>query len=245
MTPEALERHNEQQRRYFSRGIKPRMVPRGAPHIHRQLDELIRFAGIQPHHLILDAGCGMGRYTLPLAERGLRVEGLDLTPFLLDQLRQADGGRFQIPFYCADLIHHPPELTGRYDFIVGFFTLHHLHDFTACYRGMWRMLKPGGQVVFLEPNAYNPLFYLQILITPGMTWEGDKGMGLMRRSILFPAMREAGFTDLRLERFGFLPPVLYNRRWGPRLDAVLETVPLWRSLRPYQLIAGVKPGLRA
>lgn len=31
-------------------------------------------------------------------------------------------------------------------------------------------------MAFLEPNAFNPLYYFQITLTPEMRWEGEKGI---------------------------------------------------------------------
>ena len=78
-TVNAREKHNETQRRYFATAEKRGMQPTGTPYLNRHVDELVRFAGIEPGQRVLEVGCGMGRYTLLLAERGIRVEGIDLS----------------------------------------------------------------------------------------------------------------------------------------------------------------------
>jgi len=103
---------------------------------------------------------------------------------------------------------------------------------------MARFLKPGGRLVFLEPNPYNPLYYLQMLITPDITWQGDGGMVRMRRAMIRRAMEQAGLVSFTLRRFGFFPPFLTNRPWGSRLEKFLERVPVWRTLLPFQLFQG-------
>jgi SAM-dependent methyltransferase len=166
------------------------------------------------------------------------VEGLDLSPVLLDRLHGFDGGRYNIPLHCADVLQHPPGLEGQFDVVMGFFTLHHLHDLLSCFEAMTRLIKPGGRIVFLEPNPYNVLYYIQILITPGMTWQGDGGIVRMRTGLVFHAMRNAGLRHLAVARFGLFPPFLTNRQWGSRLEAVLERVRLWRPFLPFQLFRG-------
>ena len=138
----------------------------------------------------------------------------------------------------------PAQLEGTFDSVLGFFTLHHLHDLTTCFRAMVRLVRPGGQVAFLEPNPYNALYYAQMLITPGMTWQGDGGLVRMRRGVLFGAMREAGLERLEMTRFGFFPPFLANRPWGARLEAALERFPLWRPCLPFQIFKGQRPMAR-
>jgi SAM-dependent methyltransferase len=230
--------HNESQRRYFEERSLPRMVPVRSPYLLRHVEELVRFARLVPGERTLEIGSGMGRYTLLLADRGLLLEGMDLSPVLLERLRAFGTGLHEMPLHAFDVAEPPADLKGRFGAVIGLFTLHHLHDLEACYRGMAQLLAPGGRVAFLEPNALNPLYYLQILFTPGMTWEGDGGMVRMRRGPVFRAMRAAGFTELKLERFGFFPPVLANRSAGRKLERLLERVPPFRPILPFQLFGG-------
>jgi SAM-dependent methyltransferase len=227
------ERHNRRQEEYFSRGLKTTMVPRVSPYLERHVREVLRVGGFSRSERLLEVGCGMGRYTLLLARLGYRVEGLDLTPALLERLREYAGPSHEIPLHVADVADPPRHLVGQFDGVLGLFMLHHVHDLSACFSGIARLLKPGGRAVFLEPNAFNPLFYLQIAFTPGMTWEGDGGVRHMRRRKLFTALSRAGFTDLLLERFGFA-----NTSVGSRLERTLESFPAWRSLLPFQLVQG-------
>jgi SAM-dependent methyltransferase len=236
-----IEAHNEAQRRYFEENEKRRMRPSGSPYVERQVDELVRFAGLHPGERVLDVGCGMGRYTLPLAERGLRVEGLDLTPALLDRLRAFAGGRYDIPLHAVDVVDPPGELLGAFDAVVGFFTLHHLHDLDASFASMARLVAPGGRIAFLEPNPYNPLYYVQIAATPGQTWEGDGGLVRMRRSVVFGAMEKAGLRGFRLERFGFFPPFVANRPAARPVERALERVRPLGPVLPFQLFGAARP----
>lgn len=238
---EAVRRHSRAQRRYFESSDRPRMLPRDSRYLRRHVDSLVRFLQIEREERVLEIGCGMGRYTLLLADRGLRIEGLDLSPVLLRRLRDFDAGRHDIPLHCADVLDVPPALEGSFDVVVGLFTLHHLHDLTRSFEAVSRLLRPGGRVGFLEPNAYNPLFYLQILLTPGMTWRGDGGVVRMRPSVVFGALREAGFTRPALQRFGFFPPFLADRPWGSRVETVLERFEPWRGILPFQLFRAELP----
>jgi 2-polyprenyl-3-methyl-5-hydroxy-6-metoxy-1,4-benzoquinol methylase len=234
--------HNRAQVAYFEQAGKEAMKPVASRYVERQVDELVRFAELVEGERVLDVGCGMGRYTFPLAERGLKVDGLDLSRTLLDQLEGFNAGRYDIPLHCMDVVAAPGTLEERFDAVVGFFTLHHLHDLPSSFRAMSSLVKPGGRIVFLEPNPLNILYYLQIVFAPGMTWAGDKGILKMRRRTLFQAMGEAGLSDLALKRFGFLPPFLVNRRFGPAAEALLEAFPVWRPVLPFQLVRGKRAG---
>ncbi len=235
-----MERHNRSQRRYFEERAKPRMLPAATPYLRRHVDELVRFAGLSSDDRVLEVGCGMGRYTFLLADRGLRVEGLDLSPVLLERLRRFGGERYEIPLHAGDVADPPPELEERFDAVVGLFTLHHLHDLRRCFEAMARLVRPGGRIAFLEPNPLNPLYYVQLAVTPGMTWEGDGGLVRMRPRRVLGAMAAAGLSPLEERRFGFLPPFAANAPGGQRAEAVLERVRLFRSFLPFQLFGAVR-----
>ena len=231
----AVDEHNSDQREYFEDRVSPRMVPRQSLYLERHLDELVRFAGLRPTDRILEVGCGMGRYTLLLADRGYRVDGNDLSPPLLDRLRRYDGSRSRIPLHAFDIAHPPEELYGAYDAVVGLFMLHHLHDLELSFRGLARLLRPGGRLAFIEPSAFTPLIYAQIALTPGMTWAGDGGVARMRPGVVLPALRSAGFVGERSGRFGLFPPFLANSRAGASVERTLERVPPFRPFRAFAL----------
>jgi SAM-dependent methyltransferase len=233
-------RHNQGQREYFESVEKRTMVPRDTPYLRRHVDEFMRFGELRPGDRVLEVGCGMGRYTLLLADRGLQVEGIDLSPVLLERLRESAGDR-SIPVHALDVLDAPDELGRRFDAVVGLFTLHHLHDLDRSFRAMAELLVPGGRMVFLEPNPLNPLYYVQIAVTPGMTWAGDGGMVRMRRGVLRRAAENAGLRGFSLERFGFMPPFAANHPVGSRAERVLERFPLWRPALPFQLVRAEAP----
>jgi SAM-dependent methyltransferase len=216
------------------------MLPGVTPYLLRHVDEALAFGNIQPGEKVLDIGCGMGRHSFVLAERGILVEGLELSPFHLERMREFDNGRYNIPAHCSDIVDHPEELDGRFDALIGFFVLHHILDLEGAFDAMARLLRPGGRMVFVEPNPLNPLYYLQILCTPGMAWRAERGILNMRPAKLFAAMAKAGLTEPAVRRFGFFPPFLTNTNWGARAESILERPPLWRGLLPFQLLRCTK-----
>jgi len=63
--------------------------------------------GVARDASLLDAGCGTGRYALPLAEHGYRVTGVDLSPELLAVARQRPGAA-AVRFVVGDLTEPAP-----------------------------------------------------------------------------------------------------------------------------------------
>lgn len=236
-----IKAHNRAQIEYFKQAGKHAMQPSFSPYVQRQVDQLFAFAGLSPAERVLDVGCGMGRYTFALADRGVEVEGVDLSETLLERFRAFDAGRYGIPLHGADILDMPEDLKGSFDAVVGFFTLHHLHDLARSFAAMRALARPGGRVVFLEPNPLNALYYIQMVVVPGMSWSGDKGIRRMRPETVFRAMRDAGLENVSLRRFGFFPPFVTNRPWGPRLETVFEGVRMWHRFLPFQLFRGDVP----
>ena len=173
-----------------------------------------------------------------MLDLGYRVSGLDLSPYLLDRFREYSSDNRNVVLHHCDIIDAPKIITERYDGIIGFFTLHHIHDLRRSFDAMARLLKPGGRIVFLEPNAFNPLYYLQMMITPNITWEGDKGTVNMRWSMINRVMKSVGLNKTEIKRFGFFPPFLSNRPLFSGLERSLEKFLPWRFFLPFQLFKG-------
>ena len=232
--------HNAVQQEYFAGPLKPTMYPGSNPYVDRHVAEVIRFGGLKAGERVLDVGCGAGRYTFLLADRGMVMEGLELSPDLLKWLTHFDGGKYGMRTWCGDVANPAAELEGRFDAIAGFFMLHHLDDLRGAFAGLVKCLKPGGRMVFIEPNAWNPLYYLQVTFTPGMRWKAEKGIPNMRAGVLTPAMRAAGLVDVEYETFGFFPPVLRNTAWGGGVERVIERLPGVGPVRPFRLVRARK-----
>jgi SAM-dependent methyltransferase len=233
-----IDKHNQEVIDYYDKRIKKTMTHTGNRYTQHHLDEFLRRTGIKPGERVLDVGCGMGRYTIQLAARGIKVEGLDISQFLLDKLIEYNNTGVHIPLYCLDILDFTPDMVNRYDAVVGFYVLHHMHDLTSCFSAMEKVVKPGGTIAFLEPNAFNILYYLQIMTNPRMTWKGDGGIANMRPGFVFPAMKTAGLKSISVQRLGFFPPFITNTPWGLWLEKRLEKFPIWRSLLPASLFQG-------
>jgi len=100
--------------------------------------------------LAVDLGCGSGFQSLPLAEAGFQVLGLDLCTTLLAELR-AHAGRWPIRTVLDDLTHFPDHLNAAPALIVCMGdTLTHLPSIealTMLLHDVARTLAPGGRCV--------------------------------------------------------------------------------------------------
>lgn len=236
--------HNRLQREYYESRCQEqnhRLAVASTPYINNHVDQIEAVANLSKEEKILDVGCGMGKYTIPLAERGYDVTGLELSPVLLDTLHEQARGRVNIPTHCGDILDPDPDLLGKFDRIVGFFVLHHLVDMAAAYKSLARLLKPGGRLAILEPNPHCPLYYLQVTFTPTMSWAAEKGILSLTPKQTRRDLSAAGFENIDLHRFGILPPFLRNRSFGRAIDETYDKIGFLRPCAAFQVISATLP----
>ncbi len=125
------------------------------PSTRRVLQE----AGISEGMSVLDVGCGPGSVTLLAAELvgpAGSVLGIDRDPAMLDTARAyaRSSGQPIVSFIQADLAELAAEawLEPGFDAIIGRLILLHMADPTALARTLARHLRPGGVMVFSEPD---------------------------------------------------------------------------------------------
>jgi SAM-dependent methyltransferase len=69
----------------------------------------LRRRGVRPPDMLLDAGCGTGRYAIDLAARGFTVTGVDQSPELVKIASQKPDARAaDVRFSVADLLEFDP-----------------------------------------------------------------------------------------------------------------------------------------
>ncbi len=104
---------------------------------------------VTPPARILDAGCGVGRYTIPLAMREYEVMGVDISRFAITELDTARLRRnMQMGLAAADVCHLPFR-DNTFDAVVAFGVLQHLleEERSAVLPEFARVLVPGGTLV--------------------------------------------------------------------------------------------------
>jgi SAM-dependent methyltransferase len=97
---------------------------------------------------VLELAIGGGRVALPLARRGIKVEGVEASQAVAQRLQAVAGGE-SIPVLIADMADVP--LTGPFDLVYlvwnTFFNLPSQARQVDCFRNVARLLEPGGVFV--------------------------------------------------------------------------------------------------
>ena len=120
----------------------------------RARQELISSANIEPHHRILDIGCGTGTLVVMLKRQfpAVQVFGLDPDPKALRRARskvRRAAISAQLDRGFADEL---PYKDGTFDRVLSSFMFHHLKDREreSTLREVLRVLKPGGSLHLLD-----------------------------------------------------------------------------------------------
>jgi SAM-dependent methyltransferase len=105
-------------------------------------------AGLAEGGPVLELAIGTGRVALPLAARGLVVEGVEASPEMVARMRAKPGGA-QLPVAIGDMADVP--VTGPFGLVyLVFNTLFNLVEADRqadCFRNVARVLAPGGAFV--------------------------------------------------------------------------------------------------
>lgn len=123
-----------------------------------EVDLIWKLLELEPGLELLDLACGHGRIANPLAERGVRVTGLDATPYFLE-LARADAAErgLEVEYVEGDMRSIPwPE---RFDRVLSWFTSFGYFgndDNRRVLAEVFKALKPGG-LLAVEVNHRDSL----------------------------------------------------------------------------------------
>ncbi|MHB8417340.1 MAG: methyltransferase domain-containing protein [Myxococcales bacterium] len=243
----------EREVRPMSEALRARYL--GRP--RRIFDKEFRFrlVGDLRGQVALDLGCGEGSNAVLLAERGAHVEGVDISPGLVEIARRRarlDGVEQRVRLQCTPIeqVCFPPE---TFDLVWGDGILHHLVGvLEPTLERLARWAKKGALFVFSEPVSESRLLRalrgaipLHAGATPDERPLGRPDLELLRRFL--PGLRERRFTGLSRLTPLLAPGSTYDgasplRRWTVDalhvLDYALLSVPALRPLGGMSVLWG-------
>ncbi len=165
---------------------------------------------------VLDVGCGPGMSAFALADLlpAARVLGVDLSHAMVTRARQhlRDRPRPSVEVLVADAT-RLPLASASCDLVTGHSFLYLVPDRRAVLRELRRVLRPGGALRLMEPNAEGSLLRAagqalrrapRLLARPRETLLLGASMSVWRFYSQAVGRLEAGATRALLEQAGFL-----------------------------------------
>jgi len=126
--------------------------------------------------IVLDYGCGKGLDSLKLLKAGATVYGIDIAENYIEEtieLAKKNGfSESMFDFKVMDA-HKLEFQENKFDLVIGNGILHHLDKIVAI-NSIYKVLKPGGRLVFKEPLADNPLLKIFRFFTPRARTEDEE-----------------------------------------------------------------------
>ncbi len=121
----------------------------------REVASIVKLLQLAPNSSILDLCCGHGRHTIPLAQQGYHMTGLDLSQFFLQRAQaDAEAKSIRVRWVQSDMRHIP--FTNEFDAVINIFTsfgyLENEEEDLQVLRQVQQALKPGG--LFLLETIY-------------------------------------------------------------------------------------------
>ena len=145
---------------------------------------LLRRIAVGPGQRLLEIGAGEGGNLYHLRACGAFCLGVDFSPQKAAFARRATAAEF-IAADAGAL----PLADASFDVVLIRDLLHHLPDRVVALTQAHRVLRPGGRLFLIEPNALSPLALLQALTVPA-----ERGILNSTAERLQAELAAAGFT---------------------------------------------------
>lgn len=201
------------------------------PYFTFVLDRFLEAVDPRPGEQILELGASGGRFTVPLLDRGCRVTAVDISPRSIEYLERLTAGHpaRQGLLLVEDDATALTRVTGReFDAVVGGHILHHVPDVRAVADRVLERLRAGGRAVFLEPNPWNPQWYVHLAMHPRRSWRVERGIMRVWPRRVCREFESAGFRECRVSTVGCFPPFVHNV--FPRTRRLDGWLGRWRPL---------------
>ena len=166
----------------------------------------------------LELAVGAGRIALPLAAQGIRVDGVDISPAMVAQLRAKPGGE-EMSVTIGDFADVPLPRAYRLIYVVwnSLFNLLTQEDQVRCFENVAGHLTGDGSFVIeaLAPNFLYRLRNEQYVEAEGID-VGEVRLDVLRHD---PAKQMIDESHVTLSREGIrLNPVVQRYAWPSELD---------------------------
>ncbi|MCD4705180.1 class I SAM-dependent methyltransferase, partial [bacterium] len=111
---------------------------------------ILNFFGDVRNKKVLDVGCGKGRFSKILINKGAYITGVDISDNLIREAKKIKGGKFS---QCSITNLKFPDET--FDFVFSVEVLEHIPDVKKAIYEMVRVLKKDGKIAIIDKNKFS------------------------------------------------------------------------------------------
>lgn len=182
----------------------------------------------------LEIGCGRGEVSNWIAEKTtMNVLGTDIcVPFI--EGAQQQFRRDNLSYEVLDFNNADHIMGRRFDYVFGNGILHHLYyTLDESLVKIRQLLQPGGKMIFMEPNIYNPYIaaiFKNSFLRKKAHLEPDEMA--FSASFIKEKLEQAGFGNVQVTYRDFLLPgiPLFLVKPSVALGNVAEKIPVIKQL---------------
>jgi SAM-dependent methyltransferase len=206
---------------------------------------------------LLDVGCGDGEFLARMRQFGWDVQGVEPDPAAIQSAREAHN----VPVVHGTL-EALRDVSAAFDAVTLLHVIEHVPDPRETLRAAWRLLRPGGRLLVVTPNARS--LGTRVFGSAWVGWDPPRHLHVFTSAALHRLLTAAGFSMERswstgrnarwtweasaeIRRTGRCravnqPQVTAASRWGGRVARLSENLFPGRSGPGEELVAiGVKP----
>ena len=130
---------------------------------------LDRAGVLKPGTRALEIGTGKGRMLRELQRLGLKVEGIENNPWMVEESRRLHG---DLPVTLVSG-HTLPFEDASFDVVISFDVFEHIAESDAHLREVRRVLSPGGRYLLQTPNKWTNSVFETIRWRSFTAWRKD------------------------------------------------------------------------
>ncbi|RGP69486.1 methyltransferase type 11 [Fusarium sporotrichioides] len=130
------------------------------PQLRRMEEKLLEIINLPRGSQILDAGCGVGHVTRYFAQHGMRMLGIDIIDWAIDDARtvaqDADLSQAQMRIEKMDYHDLSSIQDSSLDGVYTMQSLSHAYDPKRAMAEFYRVTRPGGRIAMVEVERKTP-----------------------------------------------------------------------------------------
>ena len=194
---------------------------------------------------ILDYGCGIGQSLQKVVEfKSKKITGIDISEVSIKKAKKVIQNLNANVELMVDNCERTSFKDNTFDIIYGTGILHHL-NMSLCLNEIYRILKPKGKFLFVEPLGTNPLINLYRKFTPNSRSKDehpfvDKDFNLIKEKFKIIDIKYYGFFTLLFFPFYSSPENSVIFRFLKNIDQFLFKMNIFKKLAWSTMITAEK-----